>query len=130
MFNFNKTYYLSFISLRAGQSGNRIPVGARFFVAVQTGSGAHPASYTMRTGFLSREVKRPGRGVDHPPPSSAEVKDIVELYLYSTSGASWPVVGRTLPLPLSLFHAFKYIFLKRGPYVSPDSQRGPWHKTG
>jgi hypothetical protein len=24
-------------------------------------------------------VKRPGRGVDHPPPSSAEVKERVEL---------------------------------------------------
>jgi hypothetical protein len=26
-------------------------------------------------------VKRPGRGVDHPPPSSDEVKETVELYL-------------------------------------------------
>jgi len=25
------------------------------------------------------EVKRPGRGVDHPPQSSAEVKEIVEF---------------------------------------------------
>ena len=32
----------------------------------------------------------------HPPPSSAEVK--VQLYLYSTSGPSWPVIGWTLPL--------------------------------
>ena len=39
-------------------------------------------------------VKRPGRGVDH-----AEVKERVELYLYSSSGPSWPVLGRTLPLP-------------------------------
>jgi hypothetical protein len=31
-------------------------------------------------------VKRPGRGVDHPPPSSAEVKERVELYLYSPLG--------------------------------------------
>jgi hypothetical protein len=45
-------------------------------------------------------VKRPGRGVDHPPPSSAEVKERVELYLYAPSGPSWPVLGRTLPLPL------------------------------
>ena len=43
-------------------------------------------------------VKRPGRGVDHPPPSSTEVKERVELYLYSPSGPSWPVLGRTLPL--------------------------------
>ena len=28
-------------------------------------------------------VKRPGRGVDYPPPSSAEVKERVALYLYS-----------------------------------------------
>ena len=34
------------------------------------------------------EIKRPGRGVDHPPPSSAEVEERIELYLYSTS---WPL---------------------------------------
>jgi hypothetical protein len=39
---------------------------------------------------------RPGRGVDHPPSSSTEVKERVELYLYSPSGPSWPVLGRTL----------------------------------
>jgi hypothetical protein len=31
------------------------------------------------------EGKRPGRGVNHPPPSSAEVKERVELYLCSSS---------------------------------------------
>ena len=31
-------------------------------------------------------VKRPGRGVDHPPASSVEVKGRVELYVYSPSG--------------------------------------------
>jgi hypothetical protein len=59
----------------------------RFSAPVQTGSGAHPASYTMVTGsFLG--VKRPGRGFDHPPSSSAEVKERVELYIYSSSGPS------------------------------------------
>jgi hypothetical protein len=43
-------------------------------------------------------VKRPGRGVDHPPPSSAEVKERIELHLYSPSGPSWPVLEATLPL--------------------------------
>jgi hypothetical protein len=38
-------------------------------------------------------VKRPGRGVNHLPPSSAEVKERVELHLYSPSGPSWPVLG-------------------------------------
>ena len=42
--------------------------------------------------------ERPGRGVDHPAPSSAEVKERVALYLYSPSGTSWSVLG--LPLPL------------------------------
>ena len=40
-------------------------------------------------------VKRPGRGVNHPPPSNAEVKERVELYLYSPSGPSWPLPERT-----------------------------------
>ena len=39
-------------------------------------------------------VKRPGRGANHPLPSNAEVKGRIELYLYSPSGPSWPVVGR------------------------------------
>ena len=43
-------------------------------------------------------VKRPGHGVDHPPPSSAEVKERVALYIYSPSGLSWPVLGWPLPL--------------------------------
>ena len=37
-------------------------------------------------------VKRPGRVVDHLPPSSVEVKERIELYLYSPSGPSWPVL--------------------------------------
>jgi hypothetical protein len=60
--------------LRAGRSGDRTPVGARFSAPVQTGPGAHPAFYTMGTGSFPG-VNRPGRGVDHPPPSSAEVKE-------------------------------------------------------
>jgi hypothetical protein len=43
-------------------------------------------------------VKRPGRGVDHPPPFSAEVKETVELYLYSPSGTSWIVTFVTCHL--------------------------------
>jgi hypothetical protein len=36
------------------------------------------------------------------PPSSARVKERVELYLYSPSGPSWPVLGRTLHFYLKL----------------------------
>ena len=42
---------------------------------VQTGSGAHPASYSMGTVVLSRVVKRSGREIDHAPASSAQVKN-------------------------------------------------------
>jgi hypothetical protein len=35
----------------------------------------------------------------HPPPSSAEVKERVQLYLYYPSESSWPVLGWPLPLP-------------------------------
>jgi hypothetical protein len=41
---------------------------------VQTGSGAHPASYPKGTGALSPGVRRPGREADQSPPASAEVK--------------------------------------------------------
>jgi len=54
---------------------------ARFSATVQTGPGTHTASYTMGTRSFSG-VKRPKRGVDHPPPSRAEVKERVELYVY------------------------------------------------
>ena len=35
----------------------------------------------MGTGALPG-VKRPGRDADHPPPSSAEVEESVEVYIF------------------------------------------------
>jgi len=79
-------------SLRAGRSGDRIPVWTRFSAPVQNGPGAHPASCTIGTGYFPG-VKRPGRGVDHPPLLAPRLKKTVELYLYSPSGPSWTVLG-------------------------------------
>jgi len=45
----------------------------------------------MGTGYIPG-VKKPRPGVDHPPLPSTEVKEGVELYLYSPSGPSWPVI--------------------------------------
>jgi len=38
-------------------------------------------------------VKRPGRGVEYRSISSADVKERVELLIYSRSGRSLPVIG-------------------------------------
>jgi hypothetical protein len=37
-------------------------------------------------------VKRPEHGINHPPLSSAEVKERVELYLYTPYGPPRPVL--------------------------------------
>jgi malate/lactate dehydrogenase len=71
------------------------PVEAIFSAPVQTRSGAHPAYHTMGTVY-SLDVKRPGRGVDHPPPLSAYVKDRIEL---------------TLTNPVDLMACSKVIFI-------------------
>ena len=42
-------------------------------------------------------IKWPGCGVDRPTPSSTEVKERVELYLYSHPGPSWFVPRSLLP---------------------------------
>ena len=54
----------------------------------------------MGTGYQYPEIKWSGRGGDHPQPSSAEVKERVELYLYS-SVSSRPV--------LYIFYTLKFI---------------------
>jgi hypothetical protein len=59
--------------------GVQSPAEAKDFscrLCVQTGSGAHPASYTMGTGGpFPRAKVRPGCDTDHSPPSSAEIEN-------------------------------------------------------
>ena len=80
-----------------------------FSAVVQNGPGAHSASYTMGTWSFPG-VKRPGPGVDQQPPHIAEVKEIVELYLCSPSGPSWPVMERTVTTTRSLSLARYYCY--------------------
>ena len=65
-------------SIRLDGPGIHSPVGATFSATVHSCPGAHPGSYTMGTGSLPG-LKQPGRGVNHPPPSSAEVKERIRL---------------------------------------------------
>jgi len=48
--------------------------GARVSAPVQTGPGAHPASYIMGTRSFPG-VKRTGRGADHPPNLASKLKE-------------------------------------------------------
>jgi hypothetical protein len=56
---------------------------------VQNGSRAHPASYPMGTRDSFPGDKAAGREADHSPPSSAEVKEWVELYVHSPNTPPW-----------------------------------------
>jgi hypothetical protein len=79
-------------------------VQVRLSAPLQTGPVAHQASCTTHTLFFPG-VTWLGRGVADPPQSSAKVKERVELYAYSPSEPSWPVLGSTLPPPLSHFQS-------------------------
>jgi hypothetical protein len=73
------------IEVRVGAGAGNFSLHHR----VQTVSGAHPASYPMGNGAPSLWIKRQGREADHSPPSSAEVKECVKLYLHSPNMSSW-----------------------------------------
>ena len=89
----------------------------RFFAPFQTGPEDHPASCTMGTGSF-RGVKRPGRGVDHPPPYRTEVKEKPLL----PSGPSWPVLWLTLPLLLPLLVLCQSYHRELGSPLLPNTQ--------
>ena len=81
-------------------------LGLGFSQPVQNGTGAQPASCTMGTGLFP-EVKRPRRGVNHPPHLGHRLKK-------EESYASTPLLcipgmfqGELylLPLPVSLCNA-------------------------
>jgi hypothetical protein len=60
-----------------------------FTTASRTALGPTKPPIQLVQGCLSLGVKWPGRGTDHSSPSSAEVKEWVELYLYSPKTPSW-----------------------------------------
>jgi hypothetical protein len=91
--NQSHRYFVHHLShmLRAGRSGNPISVGRNFLHLSWPALGPTQPHIQWVPG-----VKRPGLALTTPPPSSAEIKERVELYLYSPSGPSWPVRGWTV----------------------------------
>ena len=60
----------SVVGTATGYGLDRPGIEFRFSAPFHTSPGAQPTSYTMGTGSFPG-VKRPGRGVDHLPTSSA-----------------------------------------------------------
>ena len=84
----------------------RIPVGAIFHKPRSPPSLLHNGYWVLPSGKAAEACRW------SPTPSSAEVKERVELYLYSPSGASWPVLGWILPLLLpSCMCVYIYIYI-------------------
>jgi hypothetical protein len=70
----------------------RFPEGAGNFLfttASRTALGPTRPPIQWVPGALSLGVKRPGREADQSSPSSAEVEELVELYLHSPNTPSW-----------------------------------------
>jgi len=93
--------------LRAGRSGDRVAVGARFFLTrPDLPWGPRSLLYNGHRVFPGGK-ERPGRVADPSPPSSVVVRERVELNLYSPYvpyglyRASVPVEVCTLPFTYS-----------------------------
>ena len=98
----------------------------------------HPYRLALGPGLFPG-VKRPRRGVDRPPPSSAEVKEIVVKYLYSQTLPSWQAIGWTSPFTahcVSWLHEwgeflnypknFPHIVKPQGTLLVPEANQMNW----
>ena len=72
----------------------------------------NPTHIVRQYQFSFPGINRPEHSVDHPPVSSTEVKDKVELYLFSPCGPSWPVQGWILLLPKVDSHERLYCVIR------------------
>ena len=91
--------------------GIESPLGVRFSAPVQTGPWGPPNLLYNGDRFFPG-VKAAGALRWPPTPSSAEVEGREELYICSPSRPSWPVIGRTLPLPF--YHGSRWGLGEKG----------------
>jgi len=84
-FTIQATGWVQWIYLRVGRSVVQTQLLAIFSVPIETCPEAHPSSCTMGTGD---KLTGTGRGIDHPPPSSAKIKEREELYVSPPSSLS------------------------------------------
>ena len=87
--------------LRAGRSGNRIPVGRNFSARPDMPWGPPSLLYNGYRVFSEGNV-RPGRAADHSPPSSAVVMDDYSYNSTHPLGHNRACNGNALPLPPGL----------------------------
>jgi hypothetical protein len=82
---------------QAGWSRDQILVGGKIFHTHPDWPWGPPSLLYDVYWVFFLGVKWPGHGIDHPPSTSARAKGRVQLYLYSPSGPSRPVLEWTLP---------------------------------
>ena len=99
-------------SLRAGRSWDGIPLEPRFSVPFRQALGTTQLLLKGYWAYLLG-VKRPGRGINHPPHSSAEVNERLGIYLYYPPEPCWPVLRWT----------FTFTALKRSTVKAATSRR-------
>jgi len=73
--------------LRRRRSGDRIAVGT------SDRTWFPPSLICNGYWIFFPGLKKPGRGADHITPSNSQVKERVELQLYTPSRPSWPVLS-------------------------------------
>ena len=71
---------------------------------------------------------RSWRGAECSPSPSAEVKERVELYVYSTSGSSWLVLGWNLPVfyPFYMCHYYCSLVIQKKKNTSRANSKNKW----
>jgi hypothetical protein len=85
--------------------------------------GPHSLLTKGYQGLFSWGVKCPGHEAGHSPPSSAEVKGCMELYLHSSSMSSW------YDASLSIGATFPFTFYQHFSSSKSQTKRHLWRQT-